>query len=442
MIKCYLAQSLVAGWRRLQKPEVLLMNAFLLLSALLYAWVFAEVLKVARISANLDISPDLLLQYLLWGIWILGLARMILPSYTPLRSLVPPYYPVGAFHRYLLSLLEGILQSYYLYLSLFVLTTSLLSPFIGPLFTLNALLTALLAAMVRRALQGLIDLRQNAYGALLSIGASLLSITLWLVFSGTMPGLLLVSLGLILLMGTAGVMVERQRIELKTGKRRKTLLPLAPALKQLFLHPRVRQPLMVSLLIKMFFLGIDYVHFRVEGEHLLGEDLSLWFLAAPLAIFSYLFNNSWGFWREVWLRTYLAHSGFLSLALFQLRMMAFPLLIDGILSISVLALYWENTSGIFAYYLTISVFYAGSAMFWSLRTPVRIRKAFQRKPTSGLSSFLTMIAAMMLTLMFLGNGVRYLIPLYLLAGGIFFLVARSFFPEWKYRVYQHIFKEK
>lgn len=442
MIQYYTLRRLLAGWRNLQKPEVLLMNVFLLLSVLLYAWIFAEALKMARISTDLDISPEVLLQYLLYAIWVLGLARMFLPSYTPLRILVPSYYPVSAFRRYLLSLLEGIIQPFYFYLSLFLISTSLFSPFIGGIFTGNALLTALLAAMLRHALQGLIDFRHEAHRALLSIGASLLSLTIWLEFSGQMPLLLPASAGLILLMAAAGVMVEGQRNELRVGTRRKTLLPLAPGLKQLFLHPRVRQPLMVALLIKMLFLGIDYGHFRIEGEHLLGEPLSLWFLAAPLAVFSYLFNNSWGFWREVWLRMRLARSGFLSFALFQLRMMALPLLIDGILSISVLALYWENTAGILTYYLTISFFYAGSALFWSLRSPLKIRKAFQRKPTSGLSSFLTMFGAMMLTLMFMGNAFRVLIPLFLLVGLSGFLIARSIFPEWKYRVFQQIIKGK
>jgi hypothetical protein len=53
-----------------------------------------------------------------------------------------------------------------------------------------------------------------------------------------------------------------------------------------------------------------------------------------------------------------------------------------------------------------------------------------------------MFAAMMLTLMFMGNAFRVLIPLYLLVGLSGFLIARSIFPEWKYRVFQQIFKGK
>jgi hypothetical protein len=442
MIRFLVMLRLRTAWRKLEKTEVLILNAFLLLSSLLYAWVLAEGIKILLQTDDTDIAPETILRYLLYGMVVLGLVRMILPSYSPLKPLVPAYFPLDAFRRTLLSLLDGFLQAYFLYLSIFLIAASLLSPFIEALFLANALLTIMGTELLRRLLQYLIDFRQKPRTILLSISVAVLITAVWMHFSGHLSALIWVNLMGVLLLGWTSVLLEQQAVEKHPRRSRNAPVPLAPFIKQTFLHPRARQPLMVALLVKILFLAIDYGHFQWKGEHLLGEELSLWFLASPLALFSYLFNNSWGYWREVWLRMRLSRSGFLPFALFQWRMMALPLLIDGSLSLSVLALYWDNITGIIVYYLTISFFYAGSAPFWSLRSPLRIHKSFQRKPTSSLSSFLTMFAAMMLTIMFWSNAFRALIPLYLLAGLAAFLVARSIFPEWKYHIHQLVFKGK
>src|SRR5699024_1371530 len=151
----------------------------------------------------------------------------------------------------------------------------------------------------------------------------------------------------------------------------------------------------------MLMLSADLIIYFKTGAHFANNVFIVFLFISPIILFTYLFNNIWGFLRNYWLITDRSLSAGRDLLKIYLKILWLPLVVDVIISMTYLALAPSNLvlPGISMYVASLYVLTAGG-FFWSSQVPARVEKAFSFKANTStfgsivsigiVSSFLTL----------------------------------------------------
>lgn len=440
MIEGFIKLKIRAAIRQNKQAGTLLLNLLLLLMVLSYGWGLAKLLSLSYIEGAAELSSLQLIQAVSGMIFILGMLRMIFPGYQALQSIFPKYYPVSSILQYIISILSDFLKPYFFFLSIFLLTTSVFSNHFSFQFLFSGIILMLLAQFSRRIIQYMIDFRLQGKAYFIA-GTSILLLIVAVFFLIRKPEYLaILSIATLMLAITLGYYLEKSIIRSIHRQRAVKRMDGWIFIKLLVFHPYARLPLLIAFVLKIAFLIADILVFRSEGEHLLGDTLVLWAIGSPMILFSYIFNNSWGYWKNLWLNLEIRSGGFKTLVLYQFRLMSLPLLIDLIITLPVLLSYWGDTQLVLLYYSSASILLIGFSILWSVYTPIRIRQSFQRKATSQLGTMVSIFCLMGLTLIGLNDWFYILVPVFLIAAITAVAVAKSFYPDLKYALLEKLRK--
>lgn len=185
---------------------------------------------------------------------------------------------------------------------------------------------------------------------------------------------------------------------------------------------------------------MDIIKFKTDGEHLFPEFLILIFYS-PLFLFSYVFDNFWGFWKNIFLINSMRNNNARLLTTFGLRLMILPICIDMLISIPLLIVYTESIGFTIIFYASATIFLILMAFLWSLVLPKKITSAFARKgSTSPWANFAAMGGVLALSTIRINNWFYALLPLVLVAAIIGFWLSFDLYKYKKYDVYQKVIR--
>ncbi|MDX5438305.1 MAG: hypothetical protein LPK03_13965, partial [Pontibacter sp.] len=372
------------------------------------------------------------------------------PAYVPKANLIPQLYPVSALQRFRTELVVELVSPFYFVLLIFLGVLYVLSPHYTMLHLLQSILVILTAHVTLRSLQVFIERRMrwgsaNFYSAVIMAGAFVAlqarapmyyPITDWL--------LLVVHMAALSALTVSNFLLEKAAAE----PRRKTVNYSSDARRSLGWrlfknHKQARQMLIFGFVFKAIILGADALAFTKKGEHVLDNIVTLWVFVGPLVVFSYVFNNVWGFYRNMWL-TVERSSGsvkqFLEVTWMALRV---PLLIDAVLTFVYVAVFNHEKA------LFIVLMYMAGVL---VLTPLSIVASIVSPKTvsGGLFSFsanssylFNFISIGVFSMLFLPliHPLLYLVYPILIGGAIFALVAvLREYPRYKYKLFETHFK--
>ncbi len=124
------------------------------------------------------------------------------------------------------------------------------------------------------------------------------------------------------------------------------------------------------LILKASFLGLDLLVFRKTGAHLFSlNELSIFLLYAyisPILMFTNVFNNTWGFWKNIFLNIETRAGEYQLLMYLGLKLMAIPLLIDMAITVPFIILEGDNIELLLVLYATSMVYLVILSFLWSL----------------------------------------------------------------------------
>jgi len=238
-----------------------------------------------------------------------------------------------------------------------------------------------------------------------------------------------------------GFVLNISKVEPKTGVVIRFFGSNNIFLKLLLNNKQVRLALIVGLVFKFVFLTFDVIVFRLKGKHITHELILLVF-SSPLMIFTYVFNNTWGFWKNVCMAFALRTGEYKAMTRFALRILLTPLIIDAAFSIPVVYLLWSKSAWGVIFYISSACFLILASFFWSLETPKKIASTFQMKGSS--SPFGVIIASggvLLLTTIRLNFWFYAVIPVILLMGIIAYWYSVDDYKMKKYRLLEKIIKE-
>ncbi|WP_299758029.1 hypothetical protein [uncultured Pontibacter sp.] len=432
--------------KRLQRSLLLSLG---LLSAGVYSWLFSFLLKQAG-QGSTSLSVDQVLEYTNLLILSTIILKGFFPAYVPKANLIPQLYPVSAFQRFRTELVVELVSPFYFVLLNFLLLLYMISPLYTVLHLLQSILVILTAHVTLRSLQVFIERRMrwrnaNFYSAVVMAGAFIaLQVRVPMFFPIADWIMLVVHMAALGAFVTANFFLEKAATE----PRRKTVNYSTNARRSLGWrlfknHKQARQMLLFGFAFKAFILGADALAFTKKGEHLLDEVLTLWLFVGPLIVFSYVFNNVWGFYRNLWLtveRSSGTVNDFLKVTWTALRL---PLLIDAVLTFVYVAVFNQEEA------FFIVMMYIGSVL---VMVPISIISSIvsPKAVSGGLFSFsakasylfnFIAIGLLCLLLLPLIHPLLYLIYPLVIGGSVFALVAvLKEYPKYKYKLFETHFK--
>lgn len=432
--------------KRLQR---LLLLSVGLLSAGVYSWLFSFLLQQAGAGATM-LSVEQVLEYTNLFILAIIILKGFFPAYIPKVKLIPSLYPVPALERFRAELVVELVSPFYFVLVNFLLLLYMMSPLYTFLHLVQSILVILTAHVTLRSLQVFIERRirwrsANFYSAaVMAAGFVALQVRQPMFYPASEWIMLVVHLAALSALVLCNFFLEKAAAE----PRRKTVNHSSSARRSLGWrlfknHRQARQMLIFGFVFKAFILGADALVFTKKGEHLLEEVTMLWMFVGPLVVFSYVFNNVWGFYRNLWLtveRSTGTARDFLGAAWVAMRL---PLLIDAVLTFVYVAVFNHQDA------FFVVMMYIGSVLVMG---PLSIVASIvsPKAVSGGLFSFsanssylFNFIALSVLGLLFLPiiHPILYLVYPVVIGCAIFALVAvLKEYPTYKYKLFETHFK--
>lgn len=441
MIGALILYKLKSYLKRSRNPWRMVLSIFLMLTAGFYGFLFGALSQMLASETIEFISPDDFIKYTLLLIFVVTVVRMIFPAYRPLIRLFPKHYPLSGMQRYGASLFNDFVSPYFLYLSIFIVSGSLFASMADSRFLISSFWVLICAHLFRRSIQYLIDFSLKPTGVLMAFVVLLIltfgfyNVDYILSSSWFLPALLA-------FLFISGYVQELAIKESRSRKIRGTSFKSNLMLKLLFNNPKVKLPLIIAFAVKTALLLVDYFLFRKNGEHLFGGQTVYWLFVPPLVYFTYVYNNIWAFWFNLWLNLQLRIGDYKVMIQKAFYLMLFPLILDMAITLPILLMSWDDKLFIFTFYFTTTLSLVLLSFLWSSILPKKISTTFQMNgSTSTWSVMAAMGSVFLLSTISLNKWAYLLVPLALILSGVGIWYSIVHYKDLKYIVFNKMKKE-
>lgn len=428
--------------------RVLLLSLGIVGSAF-YAWLFSFLLTKAHYGG---INPGVqqVLQYANLFLLAIIILRGFFPAYIPKANIIQRIYPVKALQKFWTELVVELVSPFYFILANFLVLLFLMSPEYTLLHLLQSILVMLTAHITLRSLQVFVERRMrwlsvNFLSAAVLAGGFVALQARVPMFTASEDWLYLVvhmaSLGLLVVANffveQAAAEPKRREVSYSTNARRSLGWRLFKN------HKLAKQMILFGLVFKGFFLAVDAFSSYKTGTHIFDKNMVMWIFVGPMIIYSYVFNNSWGFYKNLWLsieRSSGSYVDFVKASLLPLRV---PLMMDAVLTFLYVTLFnHDNALFIIALYIGSVLLLTPFGIIVSIISPKAIKGglfSFEAK-SSYFYNFLGMALYGMLFLPLLHPVLYLLYPV--LIGIMFFalIAVLKEYPTYKYKLFETLFK--
>ena len=367
------------------------------------------------------------------------------PSYQQLGTWVRPFFPLSKIQRYNLKLSADFASVFFIPTITFILSFCFMAnDALGWPYILKFIIILIIANIIRRMIQALIEFRMNRNGmfwaGLISAITGMISLQVFHPIYGPSP--VWSDIITMLLIYGCGIIME----EFLPFERKQAVQPQKKnsgiITSLLFQNKKIRSSLIVGAMFKMGILGVDTYLFNKSGDHLFNSDFLLWLFASPVLIFNYVFNNTWGYNRALWLTLDKSPEPGRELQFFYLRLIGLPLFLDFVLSAVYFAFRSEWVVIGLVSWVTLAIICLVFGFYWSMVKPKLILKTISTKGNTYIwSNLLSMLFVMLLYGMLFTKWLYWLVPVYLVVSGLVFYYAKKEYPELRKEIFQELFKE-
>lgn len=427
------AQNLKNLWK------LLIGLVFFLVSGL-YGYLFGKVSDSILTGEINFTTQEIYTNYLLIIIFVFTLLRMIIPNYKPMDDIFPKYFPITNIERYLISIINDFLNSYFLYLIVFVLVFSFNSTYQTGDFLLASVVMLIAAQLIRRSIQYFVDFNLKMIGKIIPLLVIIVAFQMLvsqnIIEINKIQLFLFVSTLLI-----TGYIQESVIIETKKKYFTNNSISGNITLKLLINNKNARLILVIGFIVKVFFVSAGYFISNSKSSNN-SDDIFFWIFISAVYIFTYVFNNTWGFWKNIWLNYELRNGDYKAMMKQSFFIMLIPLSIDFIVTIPTILITSNLKVFALSYYFTSTIFLVLLSFLWSFLVPKKINSGFQMGGTVSLLSAIVSGGGVFLLITMKYNPWFYLlIPLYIIIGLIVYFISPKIYLERKFQILNKLTKQ-
>jgi len=311
-------------------------------------------------------------------------------------------------------------------------------------FFINGLLVIIIAFLFKRLAQYLLDFKQKPLAVLFISASLVITLSLLYVLFWKLNNNVLVLSLLIPFLFTVGYAAEQNIIEKSgkiitstaTGKKRNIYMQM------LLNRKSVRLALLIGFGLKIIFIGFILFTFIKREKLLLDDQYFFWLFATPLIVYTYIFNNAWGFFKNIWFSLEIASGDYKEMMRECLKLQFFPLIIDAIITIPLLLFIVEDKLFAILFYSSTFIALAAGSLIWSILFPVVVNiSVFKRSSTSFISSIFSIVIVLGLAAMQYNTWLYLLAPLVIFISWLVFTNAPVLYKSKKYQLAEKLLKE-
>lgn len=313
--------------------------ALFLVIAILYGFLFAQLSNSQEFQVK-TLPQNEFAQYIVFSLAIITFLRGFFPTYVPLRNILPKSYPLRKTARLLHNLIYEFVYPFYLGIILFVLTFSVQMNGDRIKFFLIAFSWIVISHLLKRLIQFCIEFRFKEINIFfISLTIIVLVVPYFLFFNISSVYInYAITLLIIIVLLLMNFLFESTSKELKSiiVRNSKKKERITYHIKLLLNNNSLRTMVLVALFMKIFFVLLNMNLFTEQSELPAEVAFFLNFILSPIFLFTYLFNNFFGFSRSIWLSMNKVGVGLFSYYKQILKVLAIPIILDAIITISFL----------------------------------------------------------------------------------------------------------
>ncbi|MCJ8164671.1 hypothetical protein MKJ04_07425 [Pontibacter sp. E15-1] len=440
----------VAGFFRHKKEQRAMLLSLGIVLAGAYSWLFTYLLQQAQDGGALKQSVPQLLEYTNLMLLAIIILKGFFPSYVQKAAIIQRIYPIPPLQKFRTEVLVEFVSPFYFIVLNFLFFLFMMSPAYGVAALLQSLLVVLTAHITLRSLQVFVE-RKMRWGHRYFFMAAVMAAA-FVALQARVPMFRPSADWLVQIVHMAALgffVAANYFLELAaTEPRRKEVSYSSTARRslgwRLFKNHRLaKQMLLFGLIFKAIILALDATVYLRKGDHLFDQIASMWMFVGPLVIFTYVFNNSWGFYRNLWLTVERGNGTYRDVIWASLLPLRVPLLMDAVLTFAYVTFFnHESALFIVLMYLAAILVLTPLGIIASIVSPKPVKGgifSFSAK-TSYLYNF-TSIA--LFSLLFLPRIHPLLYLLYpLLIGGAFFALVAVLreYGAYKHKLFEALYK--
>jgi hypothetical protein len=397
-----------------EKWPVALMNSFFILFFGVYGLMFGHIL---------DKNGSGLLETSIYSAIVsLTLIKAFLPTYKRMIRIIPSFYPVSRFKSIVIDIMKDFVSPFFLFFLIFIVAMTLNSIFFDYKRALFSMLLICAAHLTTRIIKTIIENKLRlGFPKILSLVSSFTMVVLIII---KIPHLLQADYYYVFLIFSAILIMdllletsvnEHKRLNVRSSKIRLGIYG------QLLLgNKKVRTAWMMAIGMKIFIIVLDIRSFSLHHRHIMPFEAMLWLFLSPSFLFTYVFNNTFGCYRNFWLTLNLRTNRFIKIFSPYLRVLLIPILTDYCLfliySIIIEANIWVNT----LIYLCFASILICLAPLWSILFPIYLGdKEFglrMSSNTSRIAAYVTIAIIFSIALVKISVWFYLLLPGYMVIG--------------------------
>ncbi len=285
-----------------EKSGLILLRLVLVLTSVFYGTIGSLLLNKTHLKSSASLSTVFTIIHFVIVLFIL--LRNILPLYSKRKIIIPNYFPVSKFKRVIINFIDVIYSPLTIYLLVFTLFLSL-----SPLYNLYEIgityLVIFNSFLLELVLKKVLD--EGYKNTTFYLFITLITIVFFgfVLVTYTLNSLLI----FLLLFGVFFIFLNWylegriiQKIASKNAHLKNTEnSKLYTFTKLLFSRSSLKVSLLVAVVFKLLFLGSSILVYTKKGQFLFDSGLMFYAIISPLVHFTYIFNNYFGYTKELWL---------------------------------------------------------------------------------------------------------------------------------------------
>ncbi|MDP4196000.1 MAG: hypothetical protein Q8940_13175 [Bacteroidota bacterium] len=386
-------------------------------------------------------------------VFVSTLTRAYLPSYKPKMDLISSVYPVSLVRRFFIDWLMDFLYPYFFVFLLFFSVVKATSAIYDLSYFFQSLIVLLSAHIIRRIIQTFAERKTELkfFEFILIISTALVSSFVLIQNNVLKLNHNFLSLALTfasyITLSVVDYIVSSSVIELKrvSTQRRNTLLQKeifnSFYTSFIFKNRAARKSILVAFLLKVVIMLLDLVMMAHNNTHLFDNIYVVFIYVSPLILYSYVYSNTWGFYRTLWLTVDKCTSGFKPLFLMQMKIMILPFTIDLLLASVYFFLNASDMAFGFLFYFVSLVIVICLSIYSSVVAARYVEKPLSFRANSSVAfRMISVFAVMSLILIKYYSIALLLIPIYLIASFVIIQLSFRNYDIYKYNLFEKLFK--
>lgn len=415
-------------------------SLFLIVS-ILYGYVFSVIYNFIEIPKK-TLTQFEFENYIIIVFVLITFVRGFFPVYAPIKDVITNNYPIRPIKKFLINITNEFIYPFYFGVILFWMTFSVMTSFEGFNLTIVTLSWVIISHLIKRLLQLIIEFQLKEKKIYFLYSMVFVSLILHIIVGYEIPPYFrpLISLftGIVIL-----------SFNYKLGKNIKSLSTINLTqfkwiegkcyVKILLRNKPLRTMLIVAVFMKILIIIYWNVFNISDNTNIYITEIYLSLILSPILLFTYIFNNIFGFSPALWLSLYKNGARIKSYVIEMFNILLIPLFIDAMLS-TVFYLLTDNlNSSYLLFYICCSIILFALSVFCSFIFPKKIENVISIKGnTSHLASLISILSAVMLYYLGEYNTLLYIAATIVVAVGLYHITLK-YFQNTGHKIFQTLF---